>query len=363
MAERYLLLTTDLARGGTPAVVKAIATHLRAGVPGCKAMEVEVACLAADTPAGDFPVAHELRAAGVVVHALGAKSAWDVGVFGRVRGLIEERQYSAVLSLLVHANVAAALAARKLPAVRFHQSMQTAQLRPAWHLLAQRVAARYAMSVVVPSESVAAVARERCAVEAEKILVLPNGVNVGEFEFRRPGALGGKPRVGFLGRLDPIKRVGHLISAMPGLVKAGAALHVYGYGPEEAKLREQAASLLPAGTYEFHGAVGHPMVALRELDVLVLPSSSEGFGLVLIEAMAAGVAVVAADVPGVRDVVRDGETGLLYGSERQLAGTIQRVLGDEGLRRKLIMAGRAEVERKYDWKRLVGFYGRLMRGE
>src|SRR5947209_8016752 len=79
-----------------------------------------------------------------------------------------------------------------------------------------------------------------------------------------------------------------------------------------------------------HGSVQRPQDALSKVRLLILPSAAEGFGLVLIEAMAAGIPVVATDVAGIRDVVKNEVTGLLVppAQPRRLADAINRLLDD-----------------------------------
>jgi len=94
---------------------------------------------------------------------------------------------------------------------------------------------------------------------------------------------------------------------------------------------------------------------LGELDLLVLPSLWEGFGLVLLEAMAAGRPVVASAVGPIPEVVADGETGLLVPPEdpAALADAIVRVLLDADLAARLGGAGRRRVERFFGIERMV----------
>src|SRR5690348_783057 len=142
MRRRILLLITDLEIGGTPTVVRELATRLNHPPD----VEVEVACLSKWGP-----VADQLRDAGVAVTAFDARGPRDlVRTTRRLRDLARDRKIDTVFSFLVHANVVAALASRKLPGVRFLQSIQTVQPRPDWHWLAQRWAHRYAERIVVP---------------------------------------------------------------------------------------------------------------------------------------------------------------------------------------------------------------------
>ena len=117
-----------------------------------------------------------------------------------------------------------------------------------------------------------------------------------------------------------------------------------------------------AGRVTLHGTVSRPQQALAAAGVLVLPSLAEGFGLVLIEAMAAGVPVVATDVAGVRDVVRDGATGLLVppGNAPAMAAAIRRVLGDRPLRHRLVTAATDDVRRRFTWDVVIDWYRRVL---
>ncbi|MEM1013566.1 MAG: glycosyltransferase family 4 protein [Planctomycetota bacterium] len=295
---RLLLFVTDLKPGGTPTVVKELATRLPTDD-----LHVEVACLG-----GMDAVATELVDAGVDV------TAFDVGVLGlphavaRLGRLVDEHEIDVVLSLLVHANTVAAIASRGRPGVRWWQSIQTTQPRPRWHWPVQRWAAKHATGVIVPSPSVADVARSRAGVAADRVHVIPNGVDEATVvDQPKPARDAGSPLcVVFFGRFDPVKRVPMLIDAVRQV--ENVTLDVFGDGPERSRI-EQAAS--GSNRVHIHGWADKD-VALADADVLVLPSEAEGFGLVLIEAMAAGVPVIGADAPGIRDVIRHDDTGLLF---------------------------------------------------
>lgn len=336
MAERLLLFVTDLKRGGTPLVVKRLALGLR----HC-GHEVEVACLDRMGEVGE-----ELVAEGVKVHALGARGVWDWGVALRFRRLVREGNFGRVVSFLVHANAVAAWASRGVEGVRWFQSVQTTQPKPAWHWRVQRWAARAAERVIVPSEAAATACIERSGIARERIVVVPNAVDAGRFSGL--GATGGK-RVVFLGRLDPVKRIGDLIAAAT-LLGAEYEVRIYGEGEERDRLTRLASAARAKGAnVELCGGVPWAREALEGANVLVLPSEAEGFGLVLIEAMAAGVAVVASRAPGITDVVRDGETGLLFdvGDVGGLATAVRRVCSDADLRARLTRTATAHVREVY----------------
>lgn len=330
---RLLLFNTDLELGGTPEVVRQLAWHL-----GERGHIVHVACL------GRYgPVAQQIAAAGFDV------SAFDLGVrdlpkaVGRLRRLASEARLDAVLSFLVHANAVAALAASKFHRrVRWYQSVQTTQPYPWWHWTVQTFAAKRARRVLCPSNSVANVAARRARVPREKLVVIPNGVDAvaDALPARRDGPL----RIAFLGRLDPVKRVGLLLDATAGI--GGVETHVYGDGPERDRLASPHAI--------FHGMTPRE-AALSATDLLVLPSRAEGMPMVLLEAMAAGVPVVGFDVPGVRDVIRDGVNGVLLPEGGDLRAELVALRDDPERRQRLALAGLDDA-RTHRWETLVTKY-------
>ena len=94
---------------------------------------------------------------------------------------------------------------------------------------------------------------------------------------------------------------------------------------------------------------------LSALDIFAFPSHAEAFGLAVIEAMAAGVPVIASRCDGVLDIVRDGETGLLVEPRdaAQLTGAVDRLLRDEGLRARLGHEGRLSIERQFNKEKMI----------
>lgn len=353
MARRILLLITDLLVGGTPTVVRELAIRLNQWPD----VEIEVACLATWGP-----VADELSAAGIPVTALEAKGVTDLGVVPRLTKLIRTRRFDTVFSFLIHANAIAAAASLRCRQTRFIQSIQTTQPTPRWHWWLQAIVQQAAEVIVVPSPSVAQAAEDWAQVPAEKIRVIPNAIDPNAFAIARDDSTpSSTTRVGFIGRLDPIKRIGDLVEAT-ALLPEEYRLDVFGEGSERAAIASSIARLGLGNRVTLHGAISRPQEALARIDVLVLPSLAEGFGLVLIEAMAARVPVVATNVTGIRDVVKDGKTGLLVPpmSPTEIAGAIRRVVEDAGLRGKLIEAARADVAARFSWDEVIANYARLL---
>jgi glycosyltransferase involved in cell wall biosynthesis len=372
---RILLLITDLQIGGTPTVVRELSTRLNAPPD----VIVDVACLSSRGP-----VADQLEESRVRVFPLDAHHSTDFGAIIRLARLVKTNQYDTVLSFLIHSNVAAACIAPFFPHVDFLQSIQTTQPYPRWHWLAQSIAHHAARKIVVPSPSVARAAREWADIPPEKIVTIANAIDLRpsrDTGFQPvPAAPVVKPRaaeshqhglktrvtgrpvpIGFIGRLDPIKRIGDLIEAV-ALLKERVEPHIFGEGSEQARIIQQIAQLGLQKSVTLHGAVASPQEALSQIELLVLPSDAEGFGLVLIEAMAAQVPVVATNVPGICDVITNERTGLLVPprNPRALAAAIAKLLDDPPLRTRLVAAGLDDVQRRFTWDVALPQYRSLL---
>jgi glycosyltransferase involved in cell wall biosynthesis len=163
-----------------------------------------------------------------------------------------------------------------------------------------------------------------------------------------------QPTILYLGRLKKYKSVQHLIIAFKK-VKAqlpDSRLMIVGAGDYQPSLESLARALDLAADVEFTGFVptADKLTRLRRSHVCVLPSIREGWGLTNIEANAVGTAVVAANSPGLKDSVRDGETGFLYdyGNTDQLTERLTRILTQPELRKKLEVGGLAWAD-KFSW--------------
>ena len=164
----------------------------------------------------------------------------------------------------------------------------------------------------------------------------------------------GRPRVLCVGRLFPEKGQSVLLHAFARIIERGvdAELELVGYGPAEDGLKRLSARLGLSDRVIFAGAVGQDAIAAHyeAASVFCLPSFWEGIPVVLMEALACRRPVIATAVAGVRELVRDGENGLLVspGREDELADALERLLEDPTLRRRMGEAGRDVVAGCYD---------------
>ena len=184
---------------------------------------------------------------------------------------------------------------------------------------------------------------------------IPNGVDVASFA--SAPKLDGYPRAGksvlFLGRFDePRKGMEVLLGALPALVEAFPDVEVLVVGRGDVEtLQEEAGDL--AGHLTFLGQVDDAAKAsaMRSVDVYCAPNTGgESFGIVLVEAMAAGTAVVASDLDAFRRVLEDGAAGRLVPVDDApgLATALAEVLSDDAMRQRYVEAA-ADAVGRYDW--------------
>ena len=197
--------------------------------------------------------------------------------------------------------------------------------------------------VTAVSAAVAQAHLQARMVTAARLAVLPNGVDLETWKpdaevrnaFRRVLGLQGKFLWFAAGRLDPVKDYGMLLQAMVDVPEA-ANLVIAGSGPMENELHRLSDELGLEDRVQFLGFEPNVLRWMRVANGFVLASRWEGLPMVVLEAAACGVPVVATDVPGTHEVVVDGKTGLLaaQGSAKALAAAMTRMMEMPGEERR-----------------------------
>ncbi|MFC2001653.1 glycosyltransferase [Chloroflexota bacterium] len=202
------------------------------------------------------------------------------------------------------------------------------------------------------------------------IKIIPFGIDLGVFKLpSKPPNRPGKT-IGTLKRLDPVYGIDYLIRSIPHIRQKHKDVRILiaGYGNQ--KPYQQAAQEIGVEkNVEFIGTVPHAAVTeyLSRLDIFVMPSLSEAFGVSALEAQALGIPVVATNIGGIPEIVKDGESGLLVEPQnpKAIADAIIRLLDDEALRKRMGARGRKLVEEKYDWnenaKEMEALYSEFVR--
>jgi len=303
-------------------------------------------------------IAHDERVAAFVVGASSARAVVmrpvrtrrDLWGFVRIARAVAHSRPS-----VLHANlrqpwlgqygIAAAVLLRVPVVATVHTGIGPA--RPSQRRLVVGLARRVGV-FTAPSRSLAVELDGLLGLPPGRTRVVPNGVPpvATSGAAPRPGAAGasGPTRLAVIGRLAPEKGVDLAVEALVEL--PGCQLTVVGDGPERSQLELLAQRLGVADRVTFTGWLVSPWATIAPPDVLLVPSRSESFGLVAVEAMRAGVPVVATTVGGIPEVVGGGEAGILVapGDPHALAVGVRELLADDARRARLVAAGQRAAE-------------------
>jgi glycosyltransferase involved in cell wall biosynthesis len=199
---------------------------------------------------------------------------------------------------------------------------------------------------VSETERAAGLAARTC--RAARTVVIPNAVDVERAP--RAALTGDPPRIVTVGRLAAPKDPLTLVRALPALGARDCSLAFVGGGPEQPRVEAELRAHGLGDRVELLGERRDVPDLLAAADVFVLASRSEGAPLSVLEAMAAGLPVVASAVGGVPELVAAGETGLLVppGDPAALAAALARLLDDATLRRRMGAAGRSRARDRFD---------------
>ncbi len=395
-----------------PRVVLLIPTLDRSGA------EKQFTLLATGLPRDEFdvraialtrggPYADELQAAGIPVTVIGKRAKFDPFSFWRLRAELVRQAPDILHTWLFSANAYGRLCAHAIPRAKVVVSERCVDSWKAnWQLWLDRRLIARTDRLVGNSASVVEFYRE-LGVPSEKLVCVPNGIECEpiEIECEPPTPLplplalalalsrppkrrcpsrgeGTKPSrreqllaelnlppdsfvVGFIGRLAKQKRVEDLIWAVEILrqIRPQLQLVVIGDGPERERLERFARDIHCDRHVTF---LGHREDAARFLpafDVFGLASSFEGMSNSVMEAMSAGLPIVASDIPPNRELVVQSETGFLF----KLADTVgimqfvRRLIDEPGLAEQLGQAGQERIQREFNIPRMIEGYASIYR--
>ncbi|HKG12267.1 MAG TPA: glycosyltransferase [Pyrinomonadaceae bacterium] len=369
-ASSVLLVTTVLGGGGAEKHLLRVANHLDRS-----RFRVSLALV---KPEGEFEsaLAPDVKKFHLNPRREGSTTVRALRSVAPLRGLIERERPDLVFSVIDLVNLLSVYAARNAsPRPKVVLGVQTplSIAYDSWHPVSKLILglmprmypsadAVVALSKGVAEDLAALVPRTR-----GRVTVIHNaGVEPGVREMAREplpaGERPGGPLVVACGRLKPLKGFAHLIDALAEVRKTVPAhLWIVGEGEQRAELERKVERLGLKGCVRLLGFRQNPYKYMAAADVFVLSSLFEGFGNVIVEAMACGTPVVATDCPyGPREIIRDGESGILVepASADSLARGISRVLADAELKRRLAANG-FERARDFEAEAIAGEYGEL----
>lgn len=360
---KVLHLLVSLPVGGAEELVAAVVSGLDP-----ERFEVHAATIG---PAG--VIGEELARAGHPVHCLGLdiKEDPDAKIVWRVRRLLKDLGPDILHTHLYHPNYYGRLAALGLGLKGVVASVHNVYTRRKFHRRLWNFLLSWATDFVVAvSPEVWQDVRRYDAVPLSRLLLLPNGVSLQALEVPQSreeakeilGVSGFC--LGTVGRLEEQKGHAYLLDALPPILEEvpDTTVLLAGEGRLRQSLEKQARDLGLADRVRFLGLRRDVPLVYRALDVFVLPSLWEGLPLALLEAMGAGLPVVATRVGGVKTVIQDGVNGRLVpaGAPPPLAAAIVELAREPRRRTGMGQAARKTVEEHYSREamlmKLAAFY-------
>ncbi|MHC1713772.1 MAG: glycosyltransferase [Solidesulfovibrio sp.] len=369
---RVLLLIDDLECGGAQQMVVSLGIELTRRGFHC--------LVCALRPRGDL--AQRLRQAGVPVVTLDQPrpsivTPWRfcryvLFCLRSLRRIIRREGIQVVHAHLSDAEFLGTLAGRLCRVARTVLTVHSQRPLPPRHILDPRNSLRVWLTrllfnrtdaVVAVSEETAAILREVFGVAASRLRVIINGIDTAQAATQPAAHFDaplGWPVLCAVGRLAAQKNHAVLIPVLTRLKARGldASLLLVGDGALRPALEAECAAANLKGRMLFLGQRDDVAAIIARSDIFMQPSFYEGTSLALLEAMAAGKPIVASDIPGNRDILRQGENALLCppDSPDALAAAVCRLAEDPALATALGEAAKREAGKKYDIKGMADAY-------
>lgn len=320
---------------------------------------------------GDGAVAQEIRALGIDVFDAQMRHKADLLALLRLYRHIRRTRPTILHTSLFHANLPGRILGRLAGVLSIICSERTMAMESEWRYRVNRWTIGLVDSVVVVSANVRDFCLSHIGLPADKLVVIYNGVDLPNnrlaLQEESRAELGlplDVPIVGAVSRLDPVKGVDVLLQAFASVEDAHLA--IVGDGPERVPLAVLADDLGVSNRIHWAGHRRDVPRLLPAFDLFVQPSLHEGLPNAVLEAMAAGLPVVATAVGGTPEVVDDEVTGFLVPPRdpQALAQGLRALLHNSDLRRKMGRAGRDRVEQYFSLKQMVkqtqALYERLL---
>ncbi|KPJ58341.1 MAG: hypothetical protein AMS15_08590 [Planctomycetes bacterium DG_23] len=363
---KIVYFITDLDIGGAEKSLFQLATRLPR----------DEFCVEVITLTSGGRIAKWLEQEGIPVTSLDIERFWDLAGVFRLRRLLKSSKPHILHTFLFHANIVGRIAAAGLRYCAVISSVRVAERRFKWHLALDWLTSPFMDLEVCVSEGVYRFTQMRAKIPRKKLTVIPNGIDLDEFE-RKDLRLQARelrnslrispdaPLILTIGRLERQKGISYFLLAAREVLQEfpEARFLIVGEGPDKRRLISQVRDLGIEYAVGFLGFRDDVPQILAPADIFVLASLWEGMPNVVLEAMASGKPVVGTQVEGTEELVVPGETGILVptADAKMLAQGISRLIREPDLAGKMAQAARKRVSEDYTIQKMVERYAQLYR--
>lgn len=350
---RVMMLSTDLQPGGYPLRLMRLARAVRErGV---------VPIVGSLAPRG--PLHEQLEQSGIETFACDARGGYDARCLLRLARHVRRIDPDLIHAGLFHANVAARLVGRLDRTRPILTSTITIEIERHWHRWGEALTGGLSDLHMANAPSVAAHVRDDLGFDTARVRLLPNGIDIAAVDSVEPAPRSDLnipddvPVAIWAGRMDPIKDLPTFVDTVARLhASQGAHGLLIGDGPERARIASLVESRKLTHVIHMPGWRPDVVACLKSADVLIFPSRTEGCPNVVMEAMAAGCAVVASDIAPCRDLLEPRVSGILcpVGATDEFASAAGELLADPNKRQAMSEYARSRVLRGNDLQQVVG---------
>lgn len=349
---KILYLITELEMGGAQQAL----FRLLSGLDRERFQPV-VACLYN----GRGEVGRQITQLGIRVIDVRMARKWRWDALWRLNQLIREERPIMLHASMYHANILGRLFGRLNSIPIIIVSRRTQDFGGQWRRWINRFLANWSDRTIVVSEKVRETEIRQTNLPSEKVLTINNGIDIRNFQILHPalredirrdlGIPDNSVVIGSVGRLQKVKGYSKLLSAMQIVNKSYPEVYlvIVGEGDQRKALEQQALLQGLTKNVVFTGLRLDIPKVLMAFDMFALASETEGFPNAILEAMAAGLPVVATDVGGVPELILDKQTGFLVksGDIRALAQALTSLINDPHLRHQLAKAGQRRIAQHF----------------
>lgn len=312
----------------------------------------------------------QLTSQNIEVTCYEARSALDVpNVLWRLTKALRKLRPQILQTFLFHANIIGRIAGKFAGVPHIVSGIRVAEKQKRWHLLLDRVTNPLVALNVCVSNGVAEFAEKQGKLNRKKIAVIPNSVDPSLFENAQKDDLSrfGIPNDATVcltvARLTIQKGIDVLLSAIPIIINQHPECHflIIGDGDARPNLETQASKLGIAGHVHFGGFQRETAPLLAASNAFILPSRWEGMSNALLEAMAAGLPIIATAVEGTTELIQDKVNGFLVPPEDSgcLAASICSILNDKTSAKRMAHTAQQYVKLRHTTESVVKSYSDL----